>query len=134
VRAERKTEVVLRPHATVVVSINSLTLTCVLDSRYLLLVWWEGSGSSKNPYKNAITNELFIVASVKAYLKTNTKSYLDDAIGAWKFCKSDLHLLSAAAHEAPVVVKDKMRRGDGFAEQGLYSEYVILHKSFSCPY
>ncbi|KAF8607159.1 hypothetical protein BDV93DRAFT_436142, partial [Ceratobasidium sp. AG-I] len=37
------------------------------------------------PYKNAITNELYIAASAKAYLKTKTQSYLDDAIGSWKF-------------------------------------------------
>ncbi|CEL61163.1 hypothetical protein RSOLAG1IB_09805 [Rhizoctonia solani AG-1 IB] len=71
-------------------------------------VWWEGAGTSKTGYKNAITNELFIVASTKAYLKTKNQSFLNDALTSWTF------------------LKKRMRRGSTVSQPGLYSDGTQL--------
>lgn len=42
----------------------------------LLLVWW----SSARTYKNAITNELFLLTSAEAYLRTRNGTYLENAL------------------------------------------------------
>lgn len=49
------------------------------DSRCGGGLWWSGA---KN-YKNAITNELYIVDSMKLYEKTGSQSYLNTAQNAW---------------------------------------------------
>lgn len=62
--------------AEVVVSLHlhppflTLLLIC------LLLVWW----SSDHTYKNAITNELFLLTSAHAYSKTGNDTYLQNAL------------------------------------------------------
>ncbi|KAB5591563.1 hypothetical protein CTheo_4992 [Ceratobasidium theobromae] len=71
-------------------------------------VWWEDTASSNKPYKNAITNELFIVASTEAYLKTKEKSYLNNALATWNFSK------------------DKMQHGAGNSQEGLFSNGTSL--------
>jgi predicted alpha-1,6-mannanase (GH76 family) len=47
-------------------------------------VWWSGA----HDYKNAITNELFIVSSMKMYEKTHDASYLATAKKAWAWFAS----------------------------------------------
>jgi hypothetical protein len=44
-------------------------------------MWWSG----KRDYKNAITNELFIVSSMKLYEKTHEQRYLENAKKTWKW-------------------------------------------------
>ena len=41
-----------------------------------LLVWW----SSAHTYKNAITNELFLLTSAEAYLRTGNNTYHENAV------------------------------------------------------
>lgn len=43
---------------------------------YSLVVWW----SSAHKYKNAITNELFLLTSAQAYLRTRNSTYLQNAL------------------------------------------------------
>lgn len=80
-------------------------------------MFWEAKETDKKAYKNAITNQLFIHASVRAYLETNTRSYLDNALASWKFRKSLILELCIGAH--PGTVKERMRK-----QNGLYSECV----------
>ena len=40
-----------------------------------LSVWWSGA----HTYKNAITNELFLLTSATAYLRTRNSTYLTNA-------------------------------------------------------
>jgi len=40
-----------------------------------LSVWW----SSAHTYKNAITNELFLLTSASGFLRTNNQEYLTNA-------------------------------------------------------
>jgi hypothetical protein len=47
-------------------------------------VWW----STEHTYKNAITNELFLLTSAAGYLRTKNESYLENAnkvIITWSF-------------------------------------------------
>lgn len=56
-----------------------------------LIVWW----SSEHTYKNAITNELFLLTSAEAYLRTKNTTYLENArkVRAIVFhCVCDDHL------------------------------------------
>lgn len=41
-----------------------------------LIVWW----SEDYTYKNAITNELFLLTSAQAYLRTTNTTYLQNAL------------------------------------------------------
>lgn len=44
-------------------------------------VWWSGA----RDYKNAITNELFILTSAEYYLRTGNTTYLNNANKTWKW-------------------------------------------------
>lgn len=44
-------------------------------------VWW----STAHTYKNAITNELFLLTSASGYLRTGNQTYLDNANKAWNW-------------------------------------------------
>lgn len=47
-------------------------------------MWW----STEHTYKNAITNELFLLTSAAGYLRTKNEAYLENAnkvIIAWSF-------------------------------------------------
>ncbi|KAG8716097.1 hypothetical protein FRC09_016055 [Ceratobasidium sp. 395] len=85
-------------------------------------VWWEGSGTSKTPYKNAITNELFIAASVKAYLKTKTQSYLDDAKTSWTFLKAKM--FNNGLYNDGTSLPDCINNN---GEPWTYNQGVVLH-------
>jgi len=63
-------------------------------------VWW----SSAHSYKNAITNELFLLTSASGYLRTHDQTYLDNANKEWAW-------LSASG----------MRNSDGLYNDGLNS-------------
>jgi len=63
-------------------------------------VWW----SSANTYKNAITNELFLLTSASGYLRNNDQMYLDNAKKAWTWLSGS-----------------KMRNAQGLYNDGLNS-------------
>ncbi|KAF8590706.1 glycoside hydrolase family 76 protein [Ramaria rubella] len=44
-------------------------------------VWWSGA----HDYKNAVTNELYILTSANGYLRTRNQTYLDNAQKAWNW-------------------------------------------------
>ncbi|KIJ38399.1 glycoside hydrolase family 76 protein, partial [Sphaerobolus stellatus SS14] len=44
-------------------------------------VWWSGA----RDYKNAVTNELYILTSANGYLRTGNQTYLDNAIKTWNW-------------------------------------------------
>jgi hypothetical protein len=52
-----------------------VTLSYLLTTYKLYTVWW----SSAHSYKNAITNELFLLTSASGYLRTHDQTYLDNA-------------------------------------------------------
>ncbi|KAG1751508.1 glycoside hydrolase family 76 protein, partial [Suillus paluster] len=45
-------------------------------------VWW----STDHTYKNAITNELFLLTSAAGYLRTKNERYLENANKEWTWC------------------------------------------------
>ncbi|KIJ67713.1 glycoside hydrolase family 76 protein [Hydnomerulius pinastri MD-312] len=47
----------------------------------LSIVWW----STAHTYKNAITNELFLLTSADGYLRTKNQTYLDNANKEWSW-------------------------------------------------
>ncbi|KAF9452364.1 glycoside hydrolase family 76 protein [Macrolepiota fuliginosa MF-IS2] len=47
-------------------------------------VWW----STAHTYKNAITNELFLLTSANGYLRNNNPTYLDNAQKTWNWLKA----------------------------------------------
>jgi len=47
-------------------------------------VWW----STAHTYKNAITNELFLLLSSSGYLRFRRQNYLDNAIKTWNWLKN----------------------------------------------
>ena len=60
-------------------SLTLLVLTFLLiDS---LSVWW----SSAHTYKNAITNELFLLTSAEAYIRTRNEIYYQNALKVGRF-------------------------------------------------
>ncbi|EPQ57052.1 Six-hairpin glycosidase [Gloeophyllum trabeum ATCC 11539] len=63
-------------------------------------VWW----SSANTYKNAITNELFLLTSASGYLRTGNQTYLDNANKEWNWLSNS-----------------GMRNSDGLFNDGLDS-------------
>jgi hypothetical protein len=46
-------------------------------------VWW----STDHTYKNAITNELFLLTSAAGYLRTNNETYLENANKVIVICR-----------------------------------------------
>ncbi|KIM78915.1 glycoside hydrolase family 76 protein [Piloderma croceum F 1598] len=63
-------------------------------------VWW----SSAKSYKNAITNELFLLTSASGYLRTRDQNYLDNANKEWAW-----------------LINSGMRNSDGLYNDGLNS-------------
>ncbi|KAK7045586.1 hypothetical protein VNI00_007418 [Paramarasmius palmivorus] len=47
-------------------------------------VWW----STAHTYKNAITNELFLLLSAQGYLRGRGQNYLDNAVKTWNWLKN----------------------------------------------
>jgi len=85
--------------------------------QFLRAVWW----SSANTYKNAITNELFLLTSASGYLRNNDQMYLDNA-------KKVLSPLSFAAKSRDWLFSF-YRHGRGVGILGLWSSGLATNNT-----
>jgi hypothetical protein len=81
--------------APVEVEVIPITVFATAADLVGMLVWW----STDHTYKNAITNELFLLTSAAGYLRTRNETYLDNANKVIVDCCYRQRMLTRALQE-----------------------------------